>query len=254
MIRNLLAAIVLLALVSSYFFYSNLFGVRPVLVSVVYPFQYATNVVWGSVAGTPSFLIKLGNLAKENAELRRKLNMAQSRLAVLEEIKIENERLRETLAFQKGRYNFKLVPAQVIGKSGVLLLDRGSRVGVRVGMPVMVKEGLVGRIVEAAPFSSKVLLITDAMSSVAAADQRSRDFGVVEGGPADTLSLKYVAGSGGVGQGDTIVTSSISSVFSPGIPIGTVTRAVKKEADLFYEITVKPSVDFSKLEEVFIVF
>jgi rod shape-determining protein MreC len=121
-------------------------------------------------------------------------------------------------------------------------------------MPVMVAEGLVGRVIEVSRHSSKVMLITDAESSVAAVDSRSRDFGVVKGVPAGRLSMKHVDARGDVKVGDIIVTSNISTVFPPGLPIGEVTRASRKEHDLFYHIEIEPAVDFSKIEEVFLVF
>lgn len=257
---TLAAAIVLLALAFSYFsFGKNLFGLRSALISAFYPFQYGADAAWKGVTGFPSAVIAMGNLAKENAQLREKLNMAGAQLAVLEELKNENDRLRAGLDFKKsGRYGHRLLAAQVIGKSGypwisVLEINRGAGAGVRPDTAVVVKEGLVGRVIEVAPFSSKVLLISDPFSSVAAADQRSRNSGVVEGHSPDTLYLKYISAGGDVKEGDKIVVSSISSILPPGIPIGTVTRASKGEADLFYEIKIKPAADFSRLEEVFLV-
>lgn len=76
---------------------------------------------------------------------------------------------------------------------------------------------------------------------------------MVEGHSPDTLDLKYISAGGDVKEGDSIVVSSISSILPPGIPIGAVTRATKREADLFYEIKIRPAVDFSRLEEVFLV-
>ena len=98
------------------------------------------------------------------------------------------------------------------------------------------------------------MLITDVESSVAAVDARSRDFGLVKGGSLDRLSMKYVDAGGDIRKGDRIVTSNVSTVFPAGIPIGEVSLASKKEHDLFYHVEIKPIVDFSKIEEVFIIF
>ena len=112
--------------------------------------------------------------------------------------------------------------------------------------------GLVGRIVEVSAFSSKAMLITDPGSSVAAEVSRSRDYGIVQGGVGNKLIMKYVAAGGEVRAGDRIVTSQISTVYPPGIPVGEVIKASKKEQDLFYHIEIRPAVDFSKIEEVYI--
>lgn len=252
--RILVAVIILLALAG------NLFGFRSVMVSAIYPLQFAAGTVWKTAAGIPSSVISLIDLSRDNARLRQKLDVSLSQLTVLEELKDENERLRDDLAFQRsGRFGSKLLAAKVIGKSGspwisILEINRGSSAGVRPDMPVVVRNGLAGKVIEVSQFSSKVLLITDAMSSVAAADQRSRDFGVVEGYAPNALLMKYVATGADIQEGDKIVSSSISSVFPAGIPIGTVSRAVKKEDRLFFDIIVKTAVKFSKLEEVFLVF
>ena len=98
------------------------------------------------------------------------------------------------------------------------------------------------------------MLITDALSSVAAVNGRSRDFGVVKGGSPNKIFMKHVDAGGDVRVGDIIVTGNISTIFPPDIPIGEVSRASKKEHDLFYHIEIKPSVDFGKIEEIFIIF
>ena len=120
-------------------------------------------------------------------------------------------------------------------------------------MVIVSELGLVGRVIEVSLFSSKVLLITSADSSIAATDFRNRDSGVVVGGRPDILIMKYVGVEGDIKVGDEILTSHISTIFPSGIPVGRVFKATKKEHDLFYHIEIKPAVDFSKLEEVFIV-
>jgi len=256
---TLSAVIILLALLISLSAYRNMFGVRSILISAVYPFQFAVSSLWKGVTGIPSSVLNLRNLAKENAALKQKLNLTLPKLALQDELSAENERLRQALGFKYGnRYGFNLLPAAVIGRGAspwytTLEINRGTSSGVKMGMPVIVKEGLVGRVIETAAFSSRVLLITDPDSGVVGADQRSRDYGLIEGYLPELLLMKHVSSAGDIRAEDKIVTSSISSIFPAGIPIGTVVRATKKEHDLFYQIEVRPSVKFSRLEEVFLV-
>jgi rod shape-determining protein MreC len=185
------------------------------------------------------------------------VNACLSRLSRQDGLEAENQRLRQALGFSS-RAPYRVRPAEVIGKRtanyfSFIEINRGSASGVRVNMPVIVKEGLVGRVIEVSRSSAKVLLITDVMSTVAVVDQSSRDTGAAEGTGSDRLSMKYVSVGGEVKEGDRIVTSSFSSYFPAGIPVGTVTRAVKKESDLFFEIEIKPSMNLSRLEEVFLI-
>lgn len=252
--------IILLALTLSFYSLNHLALLRSALITVLYPFQWTTNLVWNGTTGLPSALVRLRGESVENADLKIRLAAAETQVNALAELKLENERLREELGLQTaGRYGHKLVAAEIIAKSGspwitVLTIGRGAGAGVKIDMPVIAKAGLVGKVIEVAPLSAKVLLISDPLSSVAVVDQRSRDFGVLEGVSPDTLRLRYVPTSGDIQPGDQLVTSPISSIFPPGIPIGTVAGATKKEVDLFYEITVKPAVNLSRLEEVFLVF
>lgn len=253
------ALIIVLALIASFVVPTRLTLLRSAVVSVFYPFQYASAVVWQGTVSLPANIIDLHNLAKNNAALKARLDSLEPKLALLDELKSENDRLRESLGFQnKNRYGAALLPAMVIGRgastwNSLIEINRGAGSAVRVNMPVIVKAGLVGKIIEVSRFSAKVLLLTDPLFSAAAADQRSRDYGVAEGYAPNKLRLKYVKAGGDIVPGDLIVTSAISSLFPSGLPVGTVSRAAKKESDLFYEVEIAPAADLSKLEEVFVV-
>ena len=87
------------------------------------------------------------------------------------------------------------MPAQVIGEdisnwARTIVIDKGSRSGLRHGMPVVAAEGVVGRVIKVAPNSSRVLLVTDASSAIAALIQRTRTRGVARGLGRD-LSVEY---------------------------------------------------------------
>jgi len=253
------AVIVVLALCASFIIPARLTLLRSAAVSALYPFQFAAAAAWRGTVSLPANLLELRNLAKNNAELKARLDLLEPQLAQLGELKSENDRLRDSLGFRnKGRFGAALLPAMVIGRSAsnwnsVIEINRGSGENVRANMPVVVKAGLVGKVIEVSASSAKVLLLTDPLFSAAAADQRSRDYGVAEGYAPFKLRLKYVRAGGDVTQGDPVVTSAISSLFPAGIPVGTVSRAVKKETDLFYEVEITPAADLSKLEEVFVV-
>jgi len=251
--------IVLLAVFISFSALRGLFGIRSLLQTAIYPFQSAAVSLWKGMVNIPASFASNREIAKQNAELKEKLNNLQPNLSLLEELLRENTRLRAALFYkQKNPYRFRLLPAQVIGKSpapwfSILEVNQGSGAGVSMDMPVMDKDGLVGRIVEVSRFSSKVMLITDVESSIAAVDARSRDFGVVKGGSSNKLFMKHVDAGGDIKVGDSILTSNISTISPPGIPVGEVGRASKKEHDLFYHIEIKPAVNFRKIEEVFII-
>jgi len=233
------------------------FYIRPLFSAVLYPFQWSAAAVWNGLAGTPAFLAKLANLSKENALLKAENQELKVKQLSFDELKTENNRLRQVLNFNSA-YGLRLMPAQVVAKSGspwfsIVEINKGSKAGIKNNMAVLAEQGLAGKIIEVSLFSSKVLLLNDPESSVAAIDANSRDAGVVAGALPAKLKMKYVGVEGNVKAGDRVITSNLSSLFPPGIPIGVVEKAAKKEHDLFYNIEIKPVVDFLKLEEVYIV-
>lgn len=260
--KNSILAVIIILLAAALSFPSlnRLFGFRQIILSSFYPFHFVSNAVWKGTTGIPGFILGLHNLQRENAALKEQLDIASPKLALYEELTAENERLSALLGFKTNNaYRLNLLPAKVIARQvsfwfSVLEVNRGSLSGVRLNLPVVAKEGLVGRVVEVGRYSSKVLLISDVNSEVSAVDQRSRAIGLVEGYSPDKFVMKYVPAGGDVKVGDKIVSSSVSGVFPPGIPVGEVTYASRKEHNLFYHIEIKPAVNFSALEEVFLVF
>ncbi|MFH1386082.1 MAG: rod shape-determining protein MreC [bacterium] len=253
------AMILVLAALLSFVFINNLSSLRMIAAGAIYPFQFTANAIWHGTTGFPGFLIDLKNQAAENAALKAELASKEISLLQLEELKQENARLREGLGFSVlNSYHLKLIPSRVVGRSAspqslVLIIDKGSKAGVLLNRPVVVRDGLVGLVIEVSPLSSKVLLITDPSSSVAAVEQNNRSSGVVEGYSPYLLSMKYVNTGAVLAPGDKIVTAAASLLFPPGIPIGIISSATKREVDLFYDIKIKPAVNFFRLEEVFVV-
>ena len=130
----------------------------------------------------------------------------------------ENERLRELLAYKQGAHQFDLLAARVIGRdaelwTSTIVVDRGSKDGVRENMPVVTGKGLVGHVTEVGPVSSKVQLILDARSSVGTIIQRpeSRVTGILTG----TMDNPYmpqmvdIPRNAGVEDGDAVIETAV---------------------------------------------
>ncbi|NQT29458.1 MAG: rod shape-determining protein MreC [Candidatus Saganbacteria bacterium] len=232
---------------------------RSFFISCLYPVQLVTVSVFKGVTSIPRAINDLRNLSGENHKLKKEISFLVPKLITLTELKKENTRLRQALSFaENNSFANKLLTAQIVSRAPtpwfcLLSINQGSQNGVKNNMTVISRDGLVGKIIEVSKYSSKIMLLTDGESSVAALDARSRDFGVVAGSGSNKLFMKYVDTQGDIKEADQVVTSNVSLIFPPGIPIGQVVVATKGEHDLFYHIEIKPAVDFSRLEEVFIV-
>lgn len=230
-------------------------GTRRLILNVLYPVQYVFDALFSRIFA----VFHLAGVSAENKALKKEL--AQSRIKELSfaALAVENERLRRMLNFEKSEgFALNLLSAKVIGRSssnwfGEIIIGRGSREGVTEDIAVLYSNGVVGRVTEVGFSSSKVMLITDPASSVSCVNESSRDMGVVVGGAMKPLSMKYVSTDAKIEIGDIIVTSGMSKIFPPGIPIGTVTDVSVRDYDIFKKISVKPAVNFSTLEEVFVI-
>lgn len=151
------------------------------------------------------------------------------------------------------------LPAQVIAYPSysyfkTVLINRGEKEGIEKGLVVVNSQGLVGRIVEVYPRQAKVLLILDERSKVGVRDQESRDVAILQGkGEEGVCELKYLLNKASIETGDNVITSGLGGIFPQGILVGKVSRVRKNPRRLFQEVEVVSSVDFGKLEELFII-
>lgn len=204
--------------------------------------------VWGRLLGVFGNAPEAARLAAENRRLR-------SELAQYAEVRLENERLSRLLAFRE-ETDIQALPARVIAEDAsswfrTVLIDRGSQDGVREGLPVVVAEGVVGRVIKSALRESRVLLITDASSAISGLVQRTRARGVCRG-QGNLLTFDFAMHWEEIEEGDLIVTSGMGGVFPKGLSVGTVSRVNLSEFGLFQNVEVRPAVDFYRLEEVLV--
>ncbi|RNC65819.1 MAG: rod shape-determining protein MreC [Desulfuromonadales bacterium] len=209
-----------------------------------------------SVAGVWSDYVDLVNVRKENKSLRESVKILNSRLLESREAGLENERLKRLLDF-KATLRAASVAATVIGEDSspwfkTLVINRGSVDGLAEGMPVVAAGGVVGQVVKVAAGSSRVLLLTDHASGIAAVVQRSRARGVVKGKGKGFCSLDFSLREEDVKVGDMVVTSGMGGIFPKGLVIGEVAMVKKGEYGIFQTIDVRPAVNMAKLEEVLV--
>ncbi len=132
----------------------------------------------------------------------------------------------------------------------VIVLDKGSRHGIKKDMVLVAPEGLVGRVLEAEPFTARAILLPDPDSRVSALTSVSRSQGVIAGSGMEKLRMKYLALDTEIAVGEEVITSGIESLFPKGLLIGKI-ESIERDSDgLHLLAVVTPAVSFSKLEEV----
>ncbi len=193
----------------------------------------------------------------ENEKLRSEIGVLKNRLNAQREIYLENQRIKSALGF-KQKSAYKLIAATVIGRSidswsSVLIIDKGSSSGIRVGMTVVSQLGMVGRVIEALKFTSKVLLINDPNIAISSIVQRSRQEGVVCGTLGVNLIMKYLDEEADIKIKDTIVTSGLNEFYPKGLLIGRVVELGKESSGLSRYALIKPVVNLNNIEEVLVI-
>ena len=221
------------------------------------PVQEILFSITGRLTNVRQFFINVEACRAQNEELQTLVDQLIIENVRLREAEIENVTLREQLNFKQANPSFELLSAQVIGRDptnllGYLIIDRGTAEGLAVGMPVLTHRGLVGRITESNPHSSKVLLITDASSSVNALIQDSRATGIVQGRIGQGLVMRYIQQEEEIKVGDLVLTSGLGGNFPTRLIIGQVTEVRKKDVELFQEAEVRAAADFRELEMVMV--
>ncbi|MBT9158399.1 MAG: Cell shape-determining protein MreC [Firmicutes bacterium] len=207
------------------------------------------------------FVLELGDLRRDNERMRVELDELRFKYINLVEAELEAERLRELLAYRQTRPELPLTMARIISRGLVawhseVIIDRGTRHGIRVGDPVVTPVGAVGRIIEVRDDTATVLLITDPRSGVAAMVQENRLAAIAEGDPSrlGMVRLPRLPRDFDIAVGDLITTSGLGGVFprEQVFIIGSVQEIFVSADGLLKFARIRPAVDISRLEEVLV--
>ena len=217
------------------------------------------------VSRTVLSIRELASLRREHADLAERIARYEQLERSAAEIRQENNRLREQLGFSQG-LRYQHIPAELIGRDpdnlfSAFVINKGTRAGVAVNMPVIAyhggTQGLVGKVVYSGAFESLVMPLYDARCFVASRFTESRYEGIVEGrgNPESPLLMRFIIkrARNEINFGDMVVTSGMGEVYPPGINIGRVNRINFQENEISMEVELEPSIDFSRLEYVFVI-
>ncbi len=203
------------------------------------------------------FYVNLRHAKQENEVLKARLAQLQDEITRYREALIENRRLRQLLNVKK-RVDGKTLLAHIIGSDmapwrAVATIDKGKKDGLRPDMPVLSQGGVIGRIMETGMSFSRIMLITDYQSRIAAIVQRNRARGLLAGQGPVGCSLEYVEKGVDVEAGDVVITSGMDGVFPKGLLLGKVISVkTSVQSNLFQEIRVRPFSDVGQAEEVLV--
>ncbi len=204
-----------------------------------------------------SSILNWSHIWKENRKLHKHLSEMSLTIAKLEGVGTEAQRLREMLNF-KNMVELEIVAAEVTGITpdpGItgLLIDHGSNDGLSRNQAVIIPNGLVGRIYRVGKESAAVQLLTDPNIGVAGILIKGREKGIVHASTGNTLTFDGVPVTANIELGDSVLTSGLGGIFPEGLFIGIVINISSTKDGWLFKTTLRPAVDFGKIEEVFVV-
>ena len=200
-------------------------------------------------------------LARENADLNKKVLELSAQNNDLRTAQAENARLRQLLGFEQASLR-PLLAAQVTALKpnlgfDTLTLNQGSARGVHPRSVVLSPSGaLTGQVLDASPGSSNVLLLTDAGSSVGALVRNHtlhEPVGLCQGVGAGRMQVTYLRSDAKLHVGDAVVTSGLGGVFPGALPLGTILSITIDKTRSLQTAVLRPAADFDHLEEAFII-
>lgn len=228
-----------------------------VAVAITAPFQIAIHWTLDGLATFYNNYISLWKTRQEHLSLIDENRKLVNTIINLRELEQENIRLRNLLQF-KENYKIQAIAARMIARDvssefRAIRINRGTMHGVGLNMPVITADGVVGRVLRVAPTTSDVVTILDPLSAIDSYIMRSRARGIVEGLTDTLCQLKFALRVDDIQPGDLLLSSGLGGSFPKGIPVGSVIRVTRKTYGITQNVEIKPSVDFSKLEEVLVV-
>jgi rod shape-determining protein MreC len=225
------------------------------LQAAIYPLQLAVNSPSAAWVWIKESFATRESLQKEVETLRNQLREQQLITLRQQALQAENATLRSLNGVMPEVIEKRLVGEVISVETSTLrqrlLINRGGNSGVYKSQPVVSGDGVIGQVFRTGPFSSEIILITDAEHALPVQVLRSGVRTIALGtGRSTALDLPYVPQNGDVKVGDMLVTSGLGQVFPYGIPVGRVTKVTRDPAEPLAQIQAVPLAKIESDREV----
>lgn len=223
----------------------------------------SANRLTGSVYQLSSSVLSYVGLKAENEDLTGTMADMEARIQYLEEYirnNIDSLATSAVLSDSLRTAHYSFLQAEVVNNSvnqvdNYITINKGRKDGVSPDMGVISATGAVGVVSLVSDHFSIIIPVLNSKSRLSCKIQKSSHFGPLtwDGANPRYAWLKNQPRHVLFQTGDTIVTSSFSSIFPPGIMVGTVADAKRENNDNFNSLKVELSTDFYTLKNVLVV-
>lgn len=223
---------------------------------LAYPLQMAAATPADFVRNASNYFSSLVRLQIENKELKSRQLQGAERLLRLDQLEQENRHLRALLEARE-RQPVKSVVAEIMYTakdpfSRKVILDKGDQAGIAAGQAVVDESGVIGQITRVFPMQSELTLLTDKDQAIPVMIVRSGLRAVLFGSGNGLMELRYLAANADVQPGDKVVTSGLDGVFLAGLPVATVAKVERDQAQTFARIPCLPAAGVEQFSHVLV--
>ncbi|GAC1527093.1 MAG: rod shape-determining protein MreC [Ramlibacter sp.] len=219
---------------------------RAAVGTVLYPIQWIALRPVLAVRGAGGYFISLRSAQQTEADARNKLAQQSLRANQVEQLALENTRLRKLMELRE-RLTTPGQAAEVLYDAAdpytrKVIIDKGLAQGVQEGSPVIDESGVLGQVTRVYPLVSEVTLITDRDQAIPVLNTRTGSRSVAYGEPTGRsggLELRFMANNADVQPGDLLSTSGVDGVYPAGLPVATI-ASVERRTDAFARIALAP--------------
>lgn len=213
-------------------------------------YAFVSFAVWANILNSTfgSTNKEIEALQIENAKLMLQVNR-------LKEYAFENAELKSLLAY-KISADYRLIPTSIVAKNisktqGVYIINSGKKDSVKKSMAVLTEKGLVGIVTEVADNYSLIQTLRSSLLRISANIPQSNINGIMSWN-GNKLIVNNIPTTSNIQKGDRVVTSTLSTILPPSIPIGLVVKRESNISSLLSKVTIQPFVDVCKIKNVFL--
>jgi rod shape-determining protein MreC len=233
-------------------------AVRQVAATVLYPFQMVALMPRDAASNMGSYFSSISALQKEVRDLKsQQVAMAQAMQQAQLQM-AENGHLRKLMDARE-HLPVRSMMSEILydardPSTRRVVLDRGARNGVKLGLPVIDNAGVVGQVTRVFPFTSEVTLLTDKEQAIPVQVLRNGLRSVAYGrGQSGLLDLRFVAPNADIQVGDVLVTSGLDGMYPAGLAVAKVTQVESVAQGAFGRVVCQPLAGIDRHRQLLVV-
>jgi rod shape-determining protein MreC len=233
-------------------------ALHDMLAKAVYPLHLVANLPTQIGHWTMDLFSTKSHLQSENQKLKKDILLLQAQQQKFAALENENIRLRDLLDSSL-KVKDRVLIAELIAVNmdpyvHQVLINKGASSGVFEGQPILDANAVMGQVTSVSPYTSTVLMITDARHSLPIQILRTGQRAIAVGtGDINRLHIPHLPNNTDIQVGDLLVTSGLGGRFPPGYPVATVTEAQRVEGKAFIDIVATPNAQLNHTREVLLV-